>query len=412
MALTRSPLAPVILPELPVVAGVSLATAALGLRYRDRPDVLLMHCVPGTVVAGVFTQSTTRAVPVDWCEASLRKGGGHGRALLVNAGQANCFVGEAAQELIDAVTSDLADRIGCNAHEIFVASTGVIGQPVPLAPLQAGLPMLYAGLKPQGWLAAAQAIGTTDTYPKLVTRTVPVEGVPVTINAIAKGSGMIAPNMATMLGFVFTDLAIDAAQWQALLSDVNRRSFNCITVDGDASTNDTVLAFATGQAPHAPIADIFAAKYQPLREAFESLMIELAQQIVRDGEGAQKLVTISVTGAVSDESAHRMAMDIANSPLVKTAIAGEDANWGRLVMAVGKSGEPVDKRRIAIAFGPHEIARDGVAVTGYDEAPVAAYMKQREITLHVVVGSDAGRATVWTCDLTAGYITINADYRS
>lgn len=405
-----SPLAPESLPAMPAISGVTVATLAAGLRYRERPDLFLAVCEPGTVAAGVFTRSTTKAAPVDWCETQLAHAAP--RALLVNAGQANCFVGAQAMETIERSTQAVAARVGCAPIEVMVASTGVIGAPVPTDKLVAAIPALSDGLSERGWEEAARAISTTDTFTKYITRRAEIDGVPVTINGIAKGSGMIAPNMATMLAFVFTDAAITKEALQQLLSETTDKSFNCITVDGDASTNDCVLAFATAKAGNAPIAHLTAPETHDFREAFLTLMIELAQLIVRDGEGAQKFITVHVSGAASDAAAHRLAMDIANSPLVKTAIAGEDPNWGRIVMAVGKSGEQVDKDAISIAFGEHMIARSGAALPGYDEAPVAAYMKGETIDITVEVGSGMGEAKVWTCDLTHGYIDINADYRS
>jgi glutamate N-acetyltransferase/amino-acid N-acetyltransferase len=408
--ISKSPLAPKESPSLPPVSGVRLAAGGFGLRYQGRPDVLLALCDEGTVAAGVFSKSTTTAMPVDWCREALKTASP--RALLVNAGQANCFVGDAADALITATTDKVAALAGCDARQVLVASTGVIGEPVPQEKLVAAVPELHAQLKADDWEQAAHAICTTDTFPKLATRSASIGGTQVTINGIAKGSGMIAPNMATMLGFVFTDAAIPREALQQLLSDTNAKSFNCITVDGDCSTNDCVLAYATGKAGNAPIEHVTAPEAHDFRVAFEALMIDLAQQIVRDGEGAQKFITVHVNGAQTEASAHKIAMDIANSPLVKTAIAGEDANWGRVVMAIGKSGEPVDKTAISIAFGEHMIARSGTAIAGYDEAPVAAYMKEQNIDITVEVGAGMGEAKVWTCDLTHGYIDINADYRS
>lgn len=412
-SLAVSPLAPASIKALSPIAGVRLASAGFALRYKERPDVLLAVCDEGTVSAGVFTLSTSAAAPVDWCKAALANATASPRALLVNAGQANCFVGAQGDALIDATTQAVASLVGIHASQVLVASTGVIGQPVPHDKLVAALPVLHAQLAQGGdWLSAARAICTTDTFPKLATRSANIGGVNVTINGFAKGSGMIAPNMATMLAFVFTDAAIAQSAFAQLLAEANAKSFNCISVDGDASTNDCALAFATGKAGNAPIADCSAPEAQEFCAAFESLMIDLAQQIVRDGEGAQKFVSVQVSGAQSNAAAHRMAMDIANSPLVKTAIAGEDANWGRIIMAVGKSGEAINKHSISIAFGEHIIARGGAAIEGYNEAPVAAYMKGREIEIFVEVGAGTGAAKVWTCDLTHGYIDINADYRS
>lgn len=412
MGLAVSPLAPESVPALVPVAGIRLATGAFGLRYKDRPDMLLVAFDSGTSVAGVFTQSTTAAAPVQWCRHSLKTHLGLGRALLVNAGQANAFTGEKGWNAAHETAAQVAQHIGCTADEVMVASTGVIGQHLPLAPMKAAIDVLGTSLSPDGWHDAAHAIRTTDTYAKQINRTIEIGGHRVTIQGIAKGSGMIAPNMATMLGFLFTDANISPAMLQRLLSDANQQSFNSITVDGDTSTNDTVLAYATNKAAHARIERPDQPEYIALAEALTACAIELAQLVVRDGEGAQKFIEVNVQGAVSDASAHIMAMAIANSPLIKTAIAGEDANWGRLVMAVGKTGEPLDQSDIAIAFGEHQIAQGGAVIAGYDEKPVAAYMKGQNIVLNISVGKGAGHATVWTCDLTHGYIAINADYRS
>ncbi len=412
MALAVSPLAPNDVPALVPVAGVRVSTGAFGLRYQDRPDMLLVVCDAGTSVAGVFTQSTTAAAPVQWCRQSLTSHAGQCRALLVNAGQANAFTGAQGLNAARETAAAVAQLAGCEATEVMVASTGVIGQHVPLDAMKSAIATLGESLSADGWGDAAHAIRTTDTFAKQVSRMVEIGGHRVTIQGIAKGSGMIAPNMATMLGFMFTDANISPTMLQRVLSDANQRSFNSITVDGDTSTNDTVLAYATNKAAHARIENEHQPEYAAFAAAFTSCAIELAQLVVRDGEGVQKFIEVNVRGATSDQSAHIMAMAIANSPLIKTAIAGEDANWGRIVMAVGKTGEPLDQSDIAIAFGKHEIARAGAVIAGYDEAPVVAYMKGRHIVLHVSVGKGAGCATVWTCDLTHGYIAINADYRS
>lgn len=410
-SLKTSPLAPETVASLPPIAGVHLASGGFGLRYQQRPDVFLALCDEGSVAAGVFTRSSSAAAPIDWCKQAMSQASP--RAVLVNAGQANCFAGEQGDALIAATTQKTAQLCGVDPTQVLVASTGVIGQPVPQDKLVAALPKLHEQLSEAGdWSQAAKAICTTDTFIKLATRKARIGGVEVSINGIAKGSGMIAPNMATMLGFVFTDAAISQEALAQLLSRSNAKSFNCISVDGDASTNDCVLAFATGKAGNTAIEHITAPEAHDFCAAFDALMLDLAQQIVRDGEGAQKFISIHVNGAQGNASAHQIAMDIANSPLVKTAIAGEDANWGRIVMAVGKSGEAIDKHAISIAFGEHMIARDGAAIAGYDEAPVAAYMKGREIDITVEVGRGMGEAKVWTCDLTHGYIDINADYRS
>lgn len=414
MALAVSPLMPDSLAYLPPVAGVRLATGAFGLRYKDRPDLLLIALDSGTAVAGVFTLSTTAAAPVAWCRKALAasQSGTAPFALLVNAGQANAFTGKQGQQDAESTANDVAHLLGCSKEHVFVSSTGVIGQPLPMDKLKAALPQLVGSLHEDGWSQASEAIRTTDTFPKRLTRSVKLGSHTVTINGIAKGSGMIAPNMATMLAYVFTDAAIAPDIWQQLLTETNARSFNCITVDSDSSTNDTLLAFATGKAGNAPITNLHDPDFHAFREAFHELLTELAQLVVRDGEGAQKFITVHVNGAPTQESAHSMAMAIANSPLIKTAIAGEDANWGRVVMAIGKTGEPVNQEDISIAFGETFIARNGAVVPGYDEAPVAAYMKGRAIDITVEVGKGFGEAKVWTCDLTHGYIDINADYRS
>jgi glutamate N-acetyltransferase/amino-acid N-acetyltransferase len=403
-----SPLAPVDIPQLPPVAGVKPAAGGFALRYKNRPDVLLVTMDEGTACAGIFTRSTTRAAPVNHCVEALKHSP---RALLVNAGQANACTGATGLATIKATSEAVAKAAGCKPEQVMLASTGVIGQPINDAKLCAAVESLAAA-EESDWLSAANAIRTTDTFAKLATATAIIDGVKVTINGIAKGSGMIAPNMATMLAFLFTDAAIAPETLQQLLKETADHSFNAITVDGDSSTNDTVLAFATGKAGNPVIEHAHGSEVQPFRDAFLSVMQDLAHQIVRDGEGARKFITVHVSGAHTPESARIMALDIANSPLVKTAIAGEDANWGRVVMAVGKSGEPVDMSRLSVAFGEHIIARAGELIPGYDETPVAAYMKQPEIGITVEVGDGVGESIVYTCDLTHGYIDINADYRS
>ena len=410
MTVQRSPLAPERFPELPTIAGVRLAARACGLRYRGRKDVALFDFAPGTSVAGVFTRSKTASAPVEWCRQALA--GGRARALLVNAGNANAFTGRAGEDSVARSVEALRGLLGCRKREVFVASTGVIGETLPDEKLICCLDGLKADLGDEDWPGAAAAIMTTDTFPKGATRRVRIGGAEVTVSGIAKGSGMIAPDMATMLAFVFTDAKLPASVLQPLLARGNERSFNAITVDGDTSTSDTLLLFATGQARHLRIATANDPRLRDFRAALEAVLLDLAQQVVRDGEGAQKLVAITVSGATSAKAARRIGLAIGNSPLVKTAIAGEDANWGRIVMAVGKSGERVDRDRLSIAIGGVEIAREGQAVTGYDEAPVARHMKGREVEIAVDVGLGRGRSTVWTCDLTHGYIDINADYRS
>ena len=404
----RSPLA-VELPSLPAIAGVRLGAAAAGIRYQGRADLVMVEMAAGTAAAGVFTRNLCPGAPVDWCRAALA--GGRARALVVNAGNANVFTGRAGAAAAAATAAAAAALAGCPDHEVFVASTGVIGEALPTERITAALPALHASLRADGWEQAARGIMTTDTFAKAATRTASVGGVPVRLSGIAKGSGMIAPDMATMLCFVFTDARIAPELLQAALARGVARSFNCITVDSDTSTSDTVLLFATGQADKGGAGsgdadlDEFAAK-------LDDLLLDLALQVVRDGEGARKLVRIDVAGAVSPESARRVALAVGNSPLVKTAIAGEDANWGRIVMAVGKAGEPADRDRLGVAIGGVWMARAGSVVAGYDEAPVAAHMRGREIAIAVDLGLGDGAATVWTCDLTHGYIDINGSYRS
>jgi glutamate N-acetyltransferase/amino-acid N-acetyltransferase len=406
----RSPLAPEVFPDLPALAGVRLSAMACGLRYRGRKDVCLVELAKGTGVAGVFTRSKTASAPVEWCRRALA--GGRARAVLVNSGNANAFTGAAGTAAVERTAEALAGVIGCPRREVFLASTGVIGEPLPDERLTGALAALERGLSATAWRDAAEAIMTTDTYPKGATRRAEIADTTVTLNGIAKGSGMIAPDMATMLAFVFTDARIPAGVLQRLLVRAAEDSFNAITVDGDTSTSDTLLLCATGAARHPEIVAPDDSLLRGFRAALGGLMADLAQQVARDGEGAEKFVTIRVSGAASKRAARRIGLAIGNSPLVKTAIAGEDANWGRIVMAVGKAGERADRDRLSIRIGGVEVARDGAVVPGYDEAPVARHMNGREIEIEVDVGVGRGRATVWTCDLTHGYIDINADYRS
>ncbi|MBX6321509.1 MAG: bifunctional glutamate N-acetyltransferase/amino-acid acetyltransferase ArgJ [Rhodospirillaceae bacterium] len=407
----RSPLAPAVLAELPPLAGVELSTRACGIRYRERADVCLMRFAPGTTIAGVLTRSLTASAPVELCRAHLA--GGRARAIIVNAGNANAFTGDAGMAGARRVAAAVAARLGCPVEEVFVASTGVIGEPLPDERITGAMDAIVAGLRPDAWADAAAAIMTTDTFPKLATRTARIGEATVRINGIAKGSGMIAPDMATMLAFVATDATLPAEVLRPLLRRGVDRSFNLTTVDSDTSTSDTLLLCATGQgAPHPEIASAADRRLGEFRDRLEELLVDLACQVVRDGEGASKFVTVTVTGAASDRAAKRIALAIANSPLVKTAIAGEDANWGRIVMAVGKAGERADRDRLTIAIGGVTVAENGWRRPGYDEAPVAAHMKGREIDIAVDVGVGRGRARVWTCDLTHGYIDINAHYRS
>jgi len=396
------------LPAMPPIAGVRLATAAAGIRYKGRTDVLLATFAPGTTVAGVFTKNLCPGAPVTWCREVLP--GGVAAGLVVNAGNANVFNGIVGMRAVEETATAAAATLGCAAETIFLASTGVIGEPLPAHKIVAVMDELKAKLEADRFAEAAQAILTTDTFAKGATRTAKIGGVEVRINGIAKGSGMIAPDMATMLSFIFTDAAIPAVALQAMLSKGVDHTFNCVTIDSDTSTSDTVLLFATGAAGNAPTED--GAHLADFRRALNEVLHDLALMVARDGEGAQKLVTVNVEGAVSNASAKKIAMSIANSPLVKTAIAGEDANWGRIVMAVGKAGEPADRDRLGVAVGGTWMAQAGGVVPGYDETPVVAHMKGREIEITVDIGLGDGRATVWTCDLTHGYIDINGSYRS
>jgi glutamate N-acetyltransferase/amino-acid N-acetyltransferase len=403
----RSPLA-LPLPALPPLAGVRLATAEAGIRYKGRTDVLLAAFAPGTTVAGVFTRNQCPGAPVTYCREILP--GGLAGGLVVNAGNANVFNGISGVRAVEATAAAAAAALNVPPEQIFLASTGVIGEKLPAQKIVAVLDKLARKLAPDRFAEAAGAIMTTDTFPKASTRTARLGGVEIRVTGIAKGSGMIAPDMATMLAFVFTDAAIPAPALQAMLAKGVDHSFNCITIDSDTSTSDTVLLFATGAAGNKPTDD--PAALAEFRRALSEVLHELAMMVVRDGEGAQKLVQITVDGAVSHASARRIGLAIANSPLVKTAIAGEDANWGRIVMAVGKAGEPADRDKLAIAVGGTWMAKAGGVVPGYDETPVVAHMKGREIQIDVDIGLGQGRATVWTCDLTHGYIDINGSYRS
>ena len=405
-----SPLAPARFPDMPAVAGVLLAAAEARLRYRGRPDLLLAAFAPGTSVAGTLTRSETAAPPVHWCRALLGEGGA--RALVVNAGNANAATGQQGHAAVRQTAEAAAALVGCSADEVYISSTGVIGEQLPVEKLTAALSALHARLSDDAWPAAAAAIMTTDTYPKGASATAEIDGGPVVINGIAKGSGMIAPNMGTMLAYVFTDANLSAAALGPALRRGVNRSFNAITVDGDTSTNDTCLLFATGAARHRPVTRAGDPRLRAFRAALEAVLTDLAQQIVRDGEGAQKLVAIAVRGAASEAAARKLGLAIANSPLVKTAIAGEDPNWGRIVAVVGRAGVAFDQGQLSIWIGAERAARDGVADPAFDEPAAARHMKGQEIEIAVEIGSGPGTATVWTCDLTHGYIEINADYRS
>ncbi|MCE2509837.1 MAG: bifunctional glutamate N-acetyltransferase/amino-acid acetyltransferase ArgJ [Alphaproteobacteria bacterium] len=409
--LKRSPLAPRGFPKLPSIPGVRLGGAACGIRYRGRNDLMLATLAPGSAVAGVFTRSSLASAPVEWCRKRI--GGGRARAIVVNAGNANVHTGRAGEKAVARTAGVLARLLDCPEKEIFVASTGVIGEPLAVERIETALPALAGKLKSCRWREAADAILTTDTYPKGACAVARIGGTPVTIGGFAKGSGMIAPDMATMLAFLFTDAKIPPAVLKKLLAEASERSFNSITVDSDTSTSDSVFLCATGKGKaHKAVRSAADPLLRGFRKALQAVTIDLAQQIVRDGEGASKFLTITVTGAASEKAARRIGLAIANSPLVKTAIAGEDPNWGRVVMAVGKSDERVAPKKLAIRIGGLPVAKGGERVPGYKEAPVARHMKGSAIDLAVDVGVGRGKATVWTCDLTHGYIDINADYRS
>ena len=408
---TTSPLAPAAFPRLPAVGGVRFAAAEAGIKYKNRRDVLLAVFDKGTTVAGVFTKSKCPSAPVDWCRAALKSG--KARALLVNSGNANAFTGKRGRETTKISAGMVAKIVGCRPGEVFLASTGVIGEPLDPQKFVGVLAETEKRAAPEPWIDAASAIMTTDTYPKGATRTVRLGEATVTINGIAKGAGMIAPDMATLLAFVVTDASISASALQVLLGKGVTDSFNAITVDSDTSTSDTLLIFATGKAALAPkITNASDKRLGPFRAALNDLLRDLAHQVVRDGEGARKFVEVRVEGAQSKKSARRIGMSIANSPLVKTAIAGEDANWGRIVMAVGKAGEPADRDRLTISFGDVRVAVKGERDPNYSEAAASAVMKNPHIVITVDLNLGSGRDTVWTCDLTKEYVAINGDYRS
>ncbi|MBK5947207.1 bifunctional ornithine acetyltransferase/N-acetylglutamate synthase [Rhodobacter veldkampii DSM 11550] len=407
-----SPLAPAAFPALPVIAGVEFAAAAAGVRYAGRTDVMLVRLAPGTAIAGAFTRSSTRAACVLDCQAKLTANAEGGAAIIVNSGNANAFTGAGGQASVDAVTGAVAQALGVPAQRVFSSSTGVIGEPLPHDRITAAVPALVAGLDPAGIEAAARAIMTTDTFAKGAMAEIAGEGGPIRIAGIAKGSGMIAPDMATMLVYIFTDAKISAANLQKIVSRQVDDTFNAITVDSDTSTSDALIVAATGQGPAAEIRDLRGKVAKAFEAGLRGVMMDLAHQVVRDGEGATKFVEIRVTGAADAADAHKVAMAVANSPLVKTAIAGEDANWGRVVAAVGKSGAKADRDRLKIAFGDMVLAENGWRVPDYDEAAASAYMKQPELVIGVDLGLGKAAKSVWTCDLTHRYIDINADYRS
>ncbi|BBU58942.1 arginine biosynthesis bifunctional protein ArgJ [Mameliella alba] len=402
----RSPLAPADFPALPVIGGARFAIAEAGVRYKGRPDVMLALLDPGSVVAGVFTRSATRSANVLDCQSKIGTDSAEGAAIIVNSGNSNAFTGKAGEGSVAAICQAVAAQTGLPASRVFTSSTGVIGERLPHDRITAKLDELHGALSPDGMAEAARAIMTTDTFPKAATAEIDVDGKPVRIAGIAKGSGMIAPDMATMLVYIFTDARIPRAELQALVSELNAKTFNNITVDSDTSTSDTLLMAATGAS------GVDVTWNADFTQALYNVMLNLAHQVVRDGEGATKFVTVHVSGAASDADARTHALAIANSPLVKTALAGEDPNWGRIVMAVGKSGAAADRDKLSIHFGETLVASEGWVAESYREEDGATYFKGQEIDINVDIGLGAGQATVWTCDLTHGYIQINADYRS
>ena len=419
MSTPVSPLAPTDVPEMPAIAGVRLATAAAGIRYKGRTDVLLAVMDKGTTVAGVFTKSKCPSAPVEWCRAKLGRGGsskgGFARALVVNSGNANAFTGKTGKQSTALTAQTAAKAVGCTTSDVFLASTGVIGEPLDATKFDGVLATLAEAATPDHWMAAAKAIMTTDTFPKVATATVKLGKAKVTINGMAKGAGMIMPDMATMLSFVFTDAPLSSSVLQSLLKSGVDDTFNAVTIDSDTSTSDTLLAFATGAAAADGAPKISRASDPRLKafaKAFHAVLADLAEQVARDGEGARKLVEVIVEGATTKASARRIAMSVANSPLVKTAIAGEDANWGRVVMAVGKAGEPANRDKLSISFNGIRVAKSGARDPSYDEAEVSEVMKNPKIQIKVALGLGKGRDRVLTCDLTKEYVAINGDYRS
>ncbi len=396
-------------PAIPAIAGGTPRVARAGYKDWGRCDLTFIELAEGTAVAGVFTRNVCCSSEVELGRQNVAHG--RARALVVNAGNSNAFTGYRGREAVEAIMAQVSQHLGCPQEQVFVSSTGVIGVPLPKDKAKAGIEAALMA-EPCDWQAAANTIGTTDTFAKGAMAQAVIDGRTITLGAIIKGSGMIAPDMATMLGYVFTDAAVAPAFLQELLSAANQRTFSCITVDSDTSTSDTVLAFATGAAGNAPLTSFDSVGADAFAAALEDVCRQMAHLVVRDGEGAQKFIAVTVSGAVSDTSARKVGLAIANSPLVKTAIAGEDANWGRVVMAVGKAGEPADRDRLSIGFGGTWAAREGQPLADYDEAPVAAHLKGQDISIEVDLGMGGGRATVWTCDLTHGYISINADYRS
>lgn len=410
MHLKTSSLAPDGFPDMPAIDGVQMWTAETGAKYKNRPDVWLVKLAKDSRVAGVFTKSTAPGAPVEWSRACLERSANGG--MLVNAGNANVFTGRQGHEDVKTMAGFAAQALGCEPENVYICSTGVIGEPLDLGPFQQ-LANSNSFLSTQAsWAQAAKAISTTDTYSKGATQSCVISGAPVNICGIAKGSGMIAPDMATMLSFIFTDANISRDVLQALLRELSETSFNAITVDSDTSTSDTVLLVSTARASHDEIDGINDSKLADFRHALGAVMLDLSHQVVKDGEGASKFIEIRVSGAETKAAAKVIGMSIANSPLVKTAIAGEDANWGRIVMAVGKSGENANRDCLSIYFGRHLVAKDGCRAPDYDEDKLSLYMKNSTLRMHVDVAVGSGNFTVWTCDLTHGYININADYRS
>ncbi|MBB3952054.1 bifunctional glutamate N-acetyltransferase/amino-acid acetyltransferase ArgJ [Aureimonas jatrophae] len=410
MSTAVSPLAPRSVPDLPPIRGIRIATGAAGIKYRDRTDVLLMSFDEGTAVAGVLTTTRCPSAPVDHCRQALV--GGRARVLVVNSGNANAFTGRRGVATTNATAEAAAELAGCSPDEVFLASTGVIGEPLDPAKIVSHLAALAEQAAPDGWLEAARAIMTTDTYAKVATASVRIGDVDVRINGIAKGAGMIAPDMATMLSFVATDARIRPEVLQALLARAVAPSFNSVTVDSDTSTSDTLLVFATGAAGNAEPAGADDPALAEFAGALDALLLDLARQVARDGEGARKEIQVTVEGASDPRSAKRIALSIANSPLVKTAVAGEDANWGRVVMAVGKAGEPAERDRLAIWFNDVRVAHEGERDPAYSEAEASSAMRQDIIAIRVDLGLGTGRWTVYSCDLTKDYVAINGDYRS
>ena len=407
-----SPFAPKSFPRLPPLAGFDMATAEAGVKYKGRTDLWVLRAQAGTQVAGVFTQNLCPGAPVDWSRKALDFKSDAPRLVVVNSGTANVFGGQKSRDAVVETAEGAAAQFGCSPESVFLASTGVIGEPLDASKVVVKFPEMRANLTSDGWEAAARAIMTTDTHAKGATAKAIIDGTEIRINGIAKGSGMIAPDMATMLSFIATDAKITQPVLQKLLSELTQTTFNAITVDSDTSTSDTLLLLASGVADHAEITKDTDPRLTEFKTALESVLHNLAMQVIKDGEGITKFVTINVSGAISNISAKRVGMSVANSPLVKTAIAGEDANWGRIVMAIGKAGEPAERDKLSIWMGTHLLAEQGQVAPEYTEDLGAAYIKNSEIDIKIDLGLGEGAATIYTCDLTHGYININADYRS